>query len=103
MAIEKSFNKIYQVQDFSEMISLNSKQIKSYQVDSILGIIDISGNNKYLLVVSSSQLIENALGADIYNILDVDLIKITLFNDINNNERIDEVDLIKILSKLKII
>ncbi len=55
MAIEKSFNKIYQVKDFTEMLNLNP--IKTYQVDSILGIIDINRNNKYLLVMSSSQLI----------------------------------------------
>ena len=84
IAIEKSFNKIYQVKDFSEMLSLN--QIKSYQVDSILGIIDINGNNKYLLVVSSSQLIGDVMGAEIYNILDVDLIQITLFNESENEK-----------------
>ena len=53
---------INQVKDFSEMLSLNQNQIKSYQVDSILGIIDISWNNKYLLVMSSSQLIGNVFG-----------------------------------------
>ena len=79
MAIEKSFNKIYQVKGFTEM--LNSNPIKTYQVDSILRIIDINGNNKYLLVVSSSQLISNILWAEIYKILDVDLIQITLFNE----------------------
>ena len=84
MAIEKSFNKIYQIKDCSEM--LNSNQIKSYQVDSILGIIDINGNNKYLLVASSSKLVGNVLGADIYNIIDVDLIKITLFNESDNEK-----------------
>ena len=84
MAIEKSFDKIYQVQDFNEILNLNP--IKSYHVDSILGIIDINGNNKYLLVVISSQLFANILGGDIYNILDVDLVKITLFNE-NENEK----------------
>ena len=84
IAIEKSFNKIYSVKDFSEMLNLNP--MKTYQIDSILGIIDISGNNKYLLVVSSSQFIGNILGADIYNILDVDLIQITLFNEIENEK-----------------
>ena len=84
IAIEKSFNKIYSVKDFSEMLNLNP--MKTYQIDSILGIIDISGNNKYLLVVSSSQFIGNILGADIYNILEVDLIQITLFNEIENEK-----------------
>ena len=84
MAIEKNFNKIYLVKDFTEMLNLNP--MKSYQVDSILGIIDLNGNNKYLLVVSSTQFIANILGVAIYNILDVDLIKITLFNE-NENEK----------------
>ena len=60
--------------------------IKTYPVDAVLGIIDINGNNKYILVVSSSKLIANIIGADIYNILDVDLIKITLFDE-SENER----------------
>ena len=85
MAIEKSFNKIYSVKDFTEMLNLNP--MKTYQVDSILGIIDINGNNKYLLVVSSSQFIANILGADIYNILEVDLIQITLFNEVENEKK----------------
>ena len=84
MAIEKNFNKIYTVKDFTEMLNVNP--MKSYQVDSILGIIDLNGNNKYLLVVSLSQIIANILGANIFNILDVDLIKITLFNE-NDNEK----------------
>ena len=84
IAIEKSFNKIYQVKDFSEMLSLN--QIKLYQVDSISGIIDINGNNKYFLVLSSSQLIGHVIRAVIYNILDVDLIQITLFNEYENEK-----------------
>ena len=71
ISIEKSFNKIYQVSDFNEVLNLNI--IKQYSVDAILGIIDINGNNKYILVVSSSKLIANIIGADIYNILDVDL------------------------------
>ena len=40
MVIEKSFYKIYQIKDFSGMLSLNPNQIKSYQVDSVLGIIE---------------------------------------------------------------
>ena len=84
IAIEKSFNKIYQVLDFNEVLNLNI--IKQYSVDAILGIIDINGNNKYILVVSSSKLIANIIGADIYNIFDVDLIKITLFDE-SENER----------------
>ena len=84
MAIEKSFNKIYNVKDFNEMMNLN--EIKTYSVDAILGIIDINGNNKYILVVSKSNLIANIIGADIYNILDVDLIKITLFNESENEK-----------------
>ena len=84
MAIEKSFNKIYTVSDFNEIFNLNI--IKTYPVDAVLGIIDINGNNKYILVVSSSKLIANIIGADIYNILDVDLIKITLFDE-SENER----------------
>ena len=55
MAIEKSFNKIYNVKNFDEMMNLN--EIKTYSVDAILGIIDINGNNKYILVVSKSNLI----------------------------------------------
>ena len=84
MSIEKSLNKLYVVKDINEMLNLNI--IKSYYYDAVLGIIDINGNNKYILVVSSSKLVANIIGADIYNILDVDLIKITLFNE-SDNER----------------
>ena len=84
MGIEKSLNKLYVVKDFEEMLNLNI--IKSYSVDAILGIIDINGNNKYILVATSSNLIANIIGADIYNILDVDLIKITIFDE-SENER----------------
>ena len=84
IAIEKSFNKIYQVSDFNKVLNLNI--IKQYSVDAIIGIIDINGNNKYILVVSSSKLIANIIGADIYNILDVDLIKITLFDESENEK-----------------
>ena len=84
MAIEKSFNKIYEVKDFNELLNLDIK--KTYSVDAILGIIDINGNNKYILVVSSSNLIANIIGADIFNILDVDLIKITLFDETENEK-----------------
>ena len=84
IAIEKSFDKIYTVKDFSEMLNLNP--IKTYNVNSILGIIDINGNNKYLLIVSSSKIVANIMGADIYNILDVDLIQITLFNESENEQ-----------------
>ena len=82
MSIEKSLNKLYVVKDINEMLNLNIT--KSYSVDAVLGIIDINGNNKYILVVSSSKLIANIIGADIYNILDVDLIKITLFDETEN-------------------
>ena len=64
------------------MLNLNITQ--SYSVDAILGFIDINGNNKYILVVPSSKLIATIIGADIYNILDVDLIKITLFDETEN-------------------
>ena len=84
LGIEKSFNKIYLVKEFSDI--LNSNLMKTYQVDSILGIIDINKNNKYLLVVSSSQLVGNVMGSDIYNILDVDCIQITPFNE-NEKEK----------------
>ena len=77
--IDKYSNKILQLKDFSEILDLIP--MKVYHVDSILGIIDLNGNNKYLLVVSSSQLIISILGGDIYNILDVHLIKISLFNE----------------------
>ena len=63
----------------NEMLNLNIT--KSYSVDAVLGIVDINGNNKYILVVPSSKLIANIIGADIYNILEVDLIKITLFDE----------------------
>ena len=84
IAIEKSFDKIYTVEDFSEILNLNP--MKTYNVNSILGIIDINGNNKYLLIVSSSKVVANIMGADIYNILDVDLIQITLFNESENEQ-----------------
>ena len=82
MSIEKSLNKLYVVKDINEMLNLNIT--KSYSVDAVLGIIDINGNNKYILVVPSSKLIANIIGADIYNILEVDLIKITLFDETEN-------------------
>ena len=82
MSIEKSLNKLYVVKDINEMLNLNIT--KSYSVDAVLGIVDINGNNKYILVVPSSKLIANIIGADIYNILEVDLIKITLFDETEN-------------------
>lgn len=85
MGIEKSFNKIYLVKEFSEILNLNL--MKTYQVDSIIGIIDINKNNKYLLVVSSSQLVAKVLGAEIYNILDVDCIQITPFNETEHEKK----------------
>ena len=85
LGIEKSFNKIYLVKEFSDILNLNL--MKTYQVDSILGIIDINKNNKYLLVVSSSQLVANVLGVDIYNILNVDCIQITPFNETEHEQK----------------
>ena len=97
MAIEKSFNKIYAVKDINEMLHLNL--IKSFTVDAVLGIIDINGNNKYILVVTSSKLIANIISAEIYNILEVDLIKITLFNESENEK--NRITGIKTLFKTK--
>ena len=85
MAIEKSLNKLYILKDINEMLNINI--IKSYSVDAVLGIIDINGNNKYILVVYSSKLIANIIGSDIYNILDVDFIKITLFDETENERK----------------
>ena len=68
MAIEKTLNKLYILKDINEALNINI--VKLYAVDAVLGIIDINGNNKYILVVSSSKLIANIIGADIYNILD---------------------------------
>ena len=85
MGIEKSFNKIYLVKEFSDILNLNL--MKTYQVDSIIGIIDINKNNKYFLVVSSSQLVAKVLGAEIYNILDVDCIQITPFNETEHEKK----------------
>ena len=79
MVVEKNSNKLYQLKDLGEMQDLIP--MKLYRVDSILGIIDLIGKNKYILVVSSSHLIVSILGGEIYNILDVHLIKITHFNE----------------------
>ena len=84
LVIEKSFNKIYELSDFTEM--MNIRPIKTYKADSILGIINLAENNKFLLVVSSSKFITNILGCNIFNINDVELIQITQYNEVKNEK-----------------
>ena len=84
LVIEKSFNKIYELTDFTELMNIHP--MRTYKVDSILGIIDLAQNNKFLLVVSSSQFITNILGSNIFNINDVELIQITQYNEVKNEK-----------------
>ena len=82
--IPKNFNnKIFMVDNEYEYISLN--QIEAYQADSILGIFDIN-NNKYLAIVTSAKVAAKVLGQFLFNIISIELIKITNnLADINEN------------------
>ena len=81
--IPKNFKKkIFIVENEYEFININ--QIESYQADSILGIFDIN-NNKYLAIVTSAKVAAKVLGQFLFNILSIELIKIT-----NNNIDLSE-------------
>ena len=93
LKIPKSFDqKICIVENDNEFKNINP--VKTYQVDSIIGIFDIN-DNKYLGVISSSTKIANIMDSQIYTIGSIDLIKIT-----NNKESLSDINLIQYIKIL---
>ena len=91
--IPKSFDqKICIVENDKEFKNINP--LKTYQVDSIIGIFDLN-DNKYLGVISSSTKIANIMDSQIYIISSIDLIKIT-----NNKESLSDINLMKYIKIL---
>ena len=91
--IPKNFNKkIFIVENQYEYININ--EIEKYQADSILGILDLN-NNKYLVIVTSSKVAAKVLGLFLFNILSVELIKIS-----NNNEFSNDINYINEIKNL---
>jgi hypothetical protein len=85
--IPKPFNqRMSMVQNEYEYLNVNV--IQTYQADSIFGIFDIN-DNKYLAVVTSSKVAGKITGKFIFNILSIELIKITY-----NKESINEISLL---------
>ena len=91
--IPKSFNnRIYIVENEYEYMNINP--IKNYQCDSIIGIFDLK-DNKYLCIVTSSKVAAKVLGNFIFNIISIELIKITF-----NNESISDINFINDIKNL---
>ena len=91
--IPKNFNnKISLVENEYEIMSINQKEF--YQADSILGIFSLN-NNKYLAIVTSAKVAAKVLGSFLFNILTIELIKIT-----NNNATSNEYNLVKDIKNL---
>ena len=81
--IPKSFNhKIFILENEYEY--KNMEILENYQADSIIGIFDLN-SNKYLAVVTSAKVAAKVLGSFIFNIISIELIKITLNNESNND------------------
>ena len=88
--IPKNFNKkIHLVSSEYEYINIDEKE--TYQADSIIGIFDIN-NNKYLGIVTSSKVAAKVQGQFLFNILSIELIKITNNHvDLNENKMIQDI------------
>ena len=92
--IPKIFDiKMFMVENEYEYININ--EIEKYQADSILGILDLNNNNKYLVIVTSSKVAAKVLGSFLFNITSVELIKIS-----NNNESPNEINNINDIKNL---
>ena len=66
ITMDRNLDKIRTITDYDEILNLN--YISIYNVDSILGILDIYNSNKYLIVVISSKIAAKFKGSYIYNI-----------------------------------
>ena len=85
-------NKMHLIENQYEYMNVNL--INTYECDSIIGILNLN-ENKYLLVVSASKVSAKVLGSFLFNILSIDLIKITL-----NKESISDINTVNDIKNL---
>ena len=93
ISMDRDLQKIAEFTDYDEI--LNMKYATTFQVDSILGILDIKKGNKYLVTVVSSKIAGKFKGCYIYNIHQIRLVRITF---VKENE--DEAKCIKEVNQL---
>ena len=84
ISMDRNLDKISEFKNYDEI--LNMKYITTFQVDSILGILDINKSNKYLVCVTSSKIAAKFKGSYIYNIHNIRLLKITYIQE-NEDEQ----------------
>ena len=84
ITMDRNLKNISEVTDYDEI--LNMKYITTFQVDSILGILDINKSNKYLITVVSSKIAAKFKGCYIYNIHNIRIVKITHYKE-NEDEQ----------------
>lgn len=85
IGMDRNLKNISEVTDYDEI--LNMKYITTFQVDSVLGILDINKSNKYLVTVTSSKIAAKFKGCYIYNIHNVRLVKITFYKENEDEEK----------------
>ena len=85
-------NKMHLIENQYEYMNVNL--INTYECDSIIGILNLN-ENKYLMIVSTSKVAAKVLGSFLFNILSIDLIKITL-----NKESITDINAINDIKNL---
>ena len=91
ISMDRDLNQIAEFTNYEEI--LNMRYATSFQVDSILGILDINKGNKYIVTVTSSRIAAKLKGCYIYNIYKVRLVKITYFKETEDEEKcIKEID-----------
>jgi hypothetical protein len=93
ISMDRDLQKIAEFTDYDEI--LNMKYATTFQVDSILGILDIKKGNKYLVTVVSSKIAGKFKGCYIYNIHQIRLVRITF---VQENE--DEAKCLKEVNQL---
>ena len=88
--INRESFEIGELYDYNEY--LNRKNCNEFQVDSIIGILNIDNQNKYILFVSSSIIAAKFKGNYIYNIDSINYLKIN-FQEKTQDEikRINEI------------
>jgi len=85
-------NKMYLIDNQYEYMNVNL--VNTYECDSIIGILNLN-ENKYLLIVSASKVAAKIQGSFLFNILSIDLIKITL-----NKESISDINTVNDIKNL---
>ena len=91
ISMDRDLNQISEFTNYEEL--LNMRYATSFQVDSVLGILDINKGNKYIVTVTSSKIAAKIRGCYIYNIYKVRLVKITYFKENEDEEKcIKEID-----------